>query len=140
MKTIGIIGTRRRDSEEDFKKVEKEFFKIYEKGDIICSDLCPLGGDWFAVLLSLGKGYIFNKKERIRILNKIKNNDIEYKIKPLWFPADWEKYGKAAGFIRNSDIAKSDSIIACVADDRTGGTEDTIKKYLKLGKDKLILV
>jgi len=30
--------------------------------------------------------------------------------------------------------------MACVAEDRTGGTEDTIKKYLALGKTNLILV
>ena len=65
MKVIGIVGTRRRDSEEDFKIVEKEFLKIYERGDVICSGLCGKGADRFAVLLS--------KK---------------YNTKTLWFPAD----------------------------------------------------
>jgi len=117
-KTIGIIGTRRRNSYKDFQLTEQQFLKIYNPNDIICSGLCPKGGDRFAVMLSK-----------------------QYKIQSLWFPANWEKYGRSAGFIRNDDIAKhSDILIAVVSNDRTGGTEDTIKKYLKLGKTNLILI
>lgn len=117
-KVIGIIGSRRRDTETDFEAVEAAFLKVYELGDTICSGLCPKGGDRFAVILS--------KK---------------YNTPKVWHPAEWDKYGKSAGFKRNSYIAvDSDVLIACVASDRTGGTEDTIKKYLKMGKDKLILV
>ena len=117
-KTIGIIGTRRRNSYKDFQLTEQQFLKIYNPNDIICSGLCPKGGDRFAVMLSK-----------------------QYKIQSLWFPANWEKYGRSAGFIRNDDIAKhSDILIAVVSNDRTGGTEDTIKKYLKLGKTDLILI
>jgi len=37
-----------------------------------------------------------------------------------------------AGYIRNEDIAKfSHVLIACVNDDRIGGIEDTINKFLK---------
>ena len=47
------------------------------------------------------------------------------------FHADWEKFGRGAGFVRNGDIANnSDVLIACVAKDRKGGTEDTIGKFL----------
>lgn len=35
---------------------------------------------------------------------------------------------------------EADVLIACVAEDRKGGTEDTIKKFQKLGKTQLILV
>lgn len=118
MKIIGIIGTRRRDTEKDYKLVKKAFLEVYKKGDIICSGLCPKGGDRFAVILAS-----------------------VYNTKTLWFPADWKKYGRAAGFIRNTNIAElSDILIACVASDRKGGTEDTINKYLKLGKKDLIIV
>lgn len=118
MKVIGIIGSRRRNTEGDFLLIEEVFNTIYEPGDTICSGLCPQGGDRCAVILSE-----------------------KYKTDTLWFPAEWEKYGRVAGFKRNTDIAKmSDILIACVASDRKGGTEDTIVKYLKLGKSKLILV
>ena len=51
------------------------------------------------------------------------------------------KFNRAAGFIRNTPIAgHADILIACVSDDRTGGTEDTIKKYEEMGKKDLILV
>ena len=117
MKTIGIIGTRRRDTDDDFLLTEKAFLKVRQSGDRICSGLCPKGGDRFAVMLAK-----------------------MYNIPTLWFPADWEKHGRAAGFIRNTDIAhESDVLIACVAIDRTGGTEDTITKFEKLGKGKAIL-
>ena len=117
-KTIGIIGSRRRDSNTDFMLTRQAFLEIYRNGDTICSGLCSKGGDRFAVILSE-----------------------QFKTKTLWFPADWKKYGKAAGFVRNSEIAANSNIlIACVVEDRTGGTEDTIKKYLKLGKNQLILV
>jgi hypothetical protein len=47
---------------------------------------------------------------------------------------------KAAGFVRNTKIAEEcDVLIAVVASDRLGGTEDTIRKAEKLGK-QIILV
>jgi len=117
-KVIGIIGTRRRNSKKDFAIVEDAFLEFYEQGDIICSGLCSTGGDRFAVLLQ--KKY---------------NTDFK------WYPADWDTYGPKAGHIRNTDIARdSDILIACVYEDRTGGTEDTIKKFKIFGKTKLILV
>ncbi len=118
MKTIGIIGTRRRDDGGSFYAVEKTFDEVYEPGDEIVSGGCPKGGDRFA--------------ERIA-----QRRQIPIKI----YYADWARLGRSAGFQRNGLIAKdADVLIACVAPDRTGGTEDTIKKYLKLGKTQLILV
>ena len=119
MKTIGIIGTRRKNEAQHYKKVEEEFLKHFEEDDIICSGLCPTGADMFALRLSN-----------------------VYKTKTLWFPAEWNKYGRSAGFKRNTDIAlKSDILIALVSDDRAGGTEDTIRKFIKFGKkDNLIIL
>ena len=116
MKVIGIIGSRSRNTLGDLLKTTNAFDEVYEEGDQICSGGCPRGGDRFAELIA---------------------NDRNIPI--ILFPANWSKYGKAAGFIRNGDIAnKSDVLIACVAEDRKGGTEDTIKKFGKL--KKLILV
>lgn len=118
MKYIGIIGSRRRDSTADLKIVEEAFLKIYEDGDIIVSGGCPRGADRFAEILA--------RRHQVPIL-------IHY--------AQWTRKGRAAGFIRNTDIAEdSDVLIACVAPDRTGGTEDTILKFTALGKDEVILV
>jgi len=117
-KVIGIIGTRSRDGEKDFKKVESAFLKVYERGDSICSGLCPKGADRFAVVLAE-----------------------KHKVKSIWHSAKWGVHGRAAGFVRNDLIARdSDVLIACVATNRKGGTEDTIKKFKKLGKPNLILM
>ena len=112
LKSIGIIGTRRRNSIQDEFKVRAAFNAIYKEGDTIVSGGCPQGGDRFAEYIA--------KKEQVPIL-------IHY--------ARWKQYGKAAGFIRNGDIAgDADVLIACVASDRTGGTEDTIIKFLQINK------
>jgi hypothetical protein len=112
---IGIIGSRRRDSREDLIKtalvVDDLIEKYSDHGPVfkIVSGGCPKGGDRFAEIIA----------ERLYIPTII-------------HPADWSQYGRGAGFIRNTDIARdSDILIACVSEDRKGGTEDTIKKFLK---------
>lgn len=117
-RVIGVVGTRRRDSDYDFRLVENEFLRHYHEGDIICSGLCSKGADRFAVILSE-----------------------KYHISARWYKANWQKDGKAAGFIRNTYIAEDSNIlIACVADDRKGGTEDTLRKFKNLGKRNWYLI
>jgi len=119
MKIIGIIGTRKRDKFKDYKVIEKEFFKNYEEGDWICSGGCPRGADRFAEKIAKKNG-----------------------IPMLTFYANWTKNGLGAGMVRNTDVAKNSNIlIAVVSNCRTGGTEDTIKKFIKFCKeDHLILI
>ena len=110
MKTIGIIGSRRRNTSEDFELCVRKFIELYEDGDEIVSGGCPQGGDAFAEVIA-------------------KKFEVPIKI----YYAQWKKYGKSAGFKRNSDIAMdSTDIIALVASDRTGGTEDTLTKARKM--------
>jgi hypothetical protein len=122
---VGIIGSRRRNTEQDKTLIEKELLKLLDKNkDItICSGGCPTGGDLFAEQLAS-----------------------KYYLKKKIYIAEWHHYGQAAGFIRNTYIAEdSDILIACVAEDRRGGTEDTIKKFKKFhpnweSEESLILV
>lgn len=108
MAAIGIVGSRRRDSLEDMAEVKKALTAIYKHGDELVSGGCPAGGDRFAE--------VFARK-------------LEIPIKIYY--AEWKKYGRSAGFQRNGLIAHdADILIACVAADRKGGTEDTIKKFL----------
>lgn len=112
MKIIAIFGSRRRNSERDFRKLKRVLFQIWKPGDRIVSGGCEKGADGFAEIIA--------KVHQIPIM-------IHY--------ARWDEHGKAAGFIRNTDIAEDATEgIAMVAEDRTGGTEDTIKKMKKLGK------
>jgi len=109
MKHIGIVGSRTRVSITEFRKVKKAFEKVYAKGDYIVSGGCRRGADEFAERLARQQG-----------------------LPILIFHADWKGLGKRAGFHRNTDIAvTSDVLIACVAKDRKGGTEDTIRKFEK---------
>ena len=116
-RTIGIVGSRRRAESEDYRACIAAFEGIYHPGDRIVSGGCPKGGDRFAERIALDRGLTIT----------------------IHYP-DWKKLGKVAGFERNTDIAEDcDILIALTADDRTGGTEDTIKKVLRLGK-KVIYV
>lgn len=120
MKTIGIVGSRRRHSQRDSDALVRAFNEIYsyDDGDRIVSGGCERGADAYAESLARIKG-----------------------ITIVIHHADWNgPLGKAAGLSRNTLIAMDcDILIALPAPDRTGGTEDAIKKALNLGK-KVILV
>lgn len=120
---IGIVGSRRRNSNRDLYRTHQVFSLYVQKygtdNITIISGGCPKGGDKFAEILAE------------------KNN-----IPIVIHKADWKKHGKVAGFIRNTYIAQdSDVLIAVVSEDRLGGTEDTIKKFHKFHPEgKLILI
>lgn len=119
---VGIIGSRRRNSLQDFEKVHGAFQEFLFVADLskltIISGGCPKGGDRFAEVLA--------KK---------------YKVDIIIHRAEWNKYGRSAGFQRNTYIAQdSDVLIACAAPDRTGGTEDTIRKFKKLHPEGLVTI
>ena len=119
MKIIGVVGSRRRNTPQDYIKVEEKFFELYEKGDWVCSGGCPEGGDHFAEEIAK-----------------------HYGIPILIFYPNTKDLGVGGYFERNTEIAKhSHVLIACVAEDRKGGTEDTIKKFTTLhpGNDTYIL-
>ena len=123
-KVIGIIGSRRRDNREDFNQVYNEFKKWYDEGDKICSGGCPKGGDRFAEIIARRLGLT---KENGGLI-------IHYPKKPRPGSPRWA-WAKA-NFERNTLVANdSDVMIACVAPDRKGGTEDTIKKWFKVNEN-----
>jgi len=110
---IGVVGSRRRDSPDDLVDCRLAFMGVYRAGDSIVSGGCPKGGDRFAEIIAKEMGLTIT----------------------IHYP-DWNgPAGRAAGFVRNTKIAQDCTVlIAIVAEDRTGGTEDTVKKALKLGK------
>jgi hypothetical protein len=106
-KKIGIVGSRRRNSPGAYKAVLAAFNNVYGDGDWIVSGGCPAGGDKFAERIARDLG-----------------------IPLVTFFPKWKSEGLPAGHNRNTHIAEeSDVLIACVAFDRTGGTEDTIEKF-----------
>lgn len=49
------------------------------------------------------------------------------------FPADWDTYGKGAGFIRNQQMADAATHLIAFWDEESHGTKDMIDRALKLG-------
>ena len=49
-------------------------------------------------------------------------------------PAEWSKYGKVAGFMRNGQIVALSAKVVAFWDGESRGTLDTIKKAVKSGK------
>lgn len=50
------------------------------------------------------------------------------------FPAEWKKYGKRAGFIRNVDIIKNCDECVCFWDGQSHGTKHDIELCEKMNK------
>lgn len=50
------------------------------------------------------------------------------------FPADWNKYGKGAGFVRNQQIVDYANCVVAFQYNKSNGTADTITKALKAEK------
>ena len=49
------------------------------------------------------------------------------------FPADWAKHGKAAGPIRNREMAKNADALVAVWDGKSRGTADMIRAAREMG-------
>lgn len=91
------------------------FDLIYQPGDCIVSGGCKTGGDKFADDIA--------KRRGLTIITHY----------PLWDGPSGKDPG--AGHTRNTKIAEDcDILLALVAEDRTGGAEDTIAKTLAMGK------
>lgn len=58
----------------------------------------------------------------------------EYSIKLYEFPADWDKYGKRAGLIRNHAMGDFADGLLAFWDQKSNGTRDMIQYMQKLGK------
>jgi predicted Rossmann fold nucleotide-binding protein DprA/Smf involved in DNA uptake len=118
---LGIVGSRKRDTTADFKKVWSAYDDVVQRNInseiTIVSGGAYKGGDRFAVAIARDQG----------------GKMITY------FPYghDTEDY-----YARNTRIAQeSDILIACVDHTRRGGTENTVTKFKMLHPDgELIIV
>jgi len=62
----------------------------------------------------------------------------EHMIPKKEFPADWDKYGKAAGFIRNKQMAEYADALIAVWDGKSKGTAHMIDIAKKEGLEVFI--
>lgn len=124
---IGIVGSRKRSSKEDesfvFSIVQKALDEYGHHQLTIVSGGCPVGADAFAERAADYYG--------VSIL-------VHY---PQRHPKPTNKSEAVDRFyIRNKKIANDSDVLYClVSPDRTGGTENTIKYAIELGK-KIYLV
>jgi len=139
---VGIVGSRRRKGNKDFKKVLDKVMQL-EVNDqdritkIVTGD-CDEGGDKFARDI----GSVFEIELDIkRIIDPETGEELDFN-NHRWFY--WDEMVQMF-YDRNEEIAKEplDYLIALVASDRKGGTENTIKHFKRLHKDwkdKLIII
>ena len=62
----------------------------------------------------------------------------EFGLKYIEFPADWNKYGKKAGFLRNVDIVRNSDLILAFWDGVSRGTLHSIRIADKLKRPLII--
>ena len=144
---IGIVGSRRRNSLQDELELHRKLFEIAVKHDISTDDLtivtgdCDEGGDKFARRLAKDGKDAGIKLDEKKIKHPQTGEELDFKDH-VYF----NYYTMTSIFYRrNEEIAKEplDYLIALVAPDRTGGTENTIKHFKRLHKDwkeKLIIL
>lgn len=107
-----IAGTRKGINEEGvIKVIENSPFKITE---VVCGEAS--GVDTY------GKNWALR-------------NNIPVKS----FPADWDKHNKAAGPIRNGEMAKYADVLVAVWDGKSRGTKNMIDQAIKHGLHILLV-
>ena len=62
----------------------------------------------------------------------------EHNIEKVIYKADWKRYGRAAGFIRNEEIIKAADVVFAFWDGYSRGTADSIAKSYKYNKKVFI--
>lgn len=140
---IGIVGSRRRNTFKDKQLLIQKLDELWKKSGlrsnevIIVTGDCKTGGDRFATMEAVLRGFILMVK-RVQYPKRTVSINGEM-IEPNYY--DYVN----AYYRRNEEIAKEplDYLIAIVAEDRKGGTENTIKHFKKYHEDwekKLILI
>lgn len=108
MRKVAFIGGR---DFTDSKAVAEAFQSELEKGDFVLVSGGARGAD------SIAEG-IANSLGRPTLI----------------FPADWDKHGKAAGFIRNAEVVKASDECVAFWDGKSKGTAHAIELFHKAGK------
>lgn len=106
MLKVIIAGSRTFNDLEMVEEVMKEFPDVSE---VVCG--CAAGAD------ECGRQWA----DRHRIM-----------VTP--FPAEWDKYGRAAGYIRNTEMGDYADILVAFWDGKSRGTKHMIDYMKKLGK------
>lgn len=124
---IGIVGSRRRNEPEDLDILVEFLSKFDLDGDVqFVSGGCPKGADFFAEVIAKSTGIpiTIHYPDKSQLPENPKRRDFAQ-----------------INFERNTLIARdSDILVALVAPDRKGGTEDTIRKFKKMKNGPIFLL
>jgi hypothetical protein len=113
MKFLGVVGSRSRNTVEDFKLVASKIWELWDEGyRILVSGGCLEGADRFAEFIA---------KRHPKKFGYIKH------------PAQWAIHGNGAGMMRNPLIVNdSDALLACF-DGVSEGTKNSISLAERIG-------
>jgi len=114
---IGVVGSRGFDNYAELKSYLDSFVFIHEDKDICIVSGGARGAD------SLAEQYATENGLRFQC-----------------FPADWGKFGKIAGFLRNDDLVKNCDRIIAFWDGKSSGTKDTIAKAERAEKPSYVIL
>lgn len=116
MKKVAIVGCRDKDGKEwdDFQFLVNKMIDMFENLD-------------YAVISGGARGADKLAKEWCKSYTAGKVY-IEY-------PADWNKYGRQAGILRNTEIIRAADEVVAFWDGKSTGTRDSIRKAQQLKKD-----
>ena len=134
-------------------------FRIIIAGGRDFDDYEKLHNEVFNVLVDLNMKYKNKISDTMRfeiISGKAKGADLlgekfakEYKVKLTLFPADWDKYGKSAGYRRNAEMAKYAvegkeqgviGVLIAFWDGKSKGTKSMIDLAKRYGLDEVYVV
>lgn len=110
---LAIIGSRDYDNYNEFTKIISKMMLKYNVTEFVSGG--ARGADAYAELYA-------------------KAHNIPIKV----FPADWEKFGKSAGFIRNHEIWKYADFGIAFWDGKSSGTKHSFEIVEKKRKNLLI--
>jgi ribosomal protein L30E len=113
---LAVVGSRVYHDRTVVYYFLAEYLKVYGDELVIVSGGCPQGPDNFA--------------EDFASLHNIPT-----KI----YRANWNEFGKAAGFIRNTTIVDNCDEVIAFWDRKSNGTKDTITKAEKQNKEVIIV-
>jgi hypothetical protein len=111
MKKIAIVGSRTYTNYEELKSFVFSCIPLSEI-ELVISGAAKNGAD--SLVVRFAKEFNLPLKE---------------------FPADWDTYGKRAGFIRNVDIVEASDMVICFWDGYSKGTKHDIDIATEKGKE-----
>ena len=110
------------------------FFKVLIAGgrDFNDYELLKMKCDYFTGFMPTGEIVIISGHARgADLLGERYAEERQRKLEI--HPADWEKYGKSAGYIRNKEMVDEADMAICFWDGKSKGTEHTINLCEKKG-------